>query len=147
MKLAIALAAVLLSVPAFAQVAPVGSANLPPSIDFSQTIKTPMGKPFLDCSSLTGTPKESCDQNNSLRWVSYQALAAPVEARQPGSMPSIQDYKNQVLGDKIGSSMAPLDLTTDEKSELKAALFRGLASPAMAYAACLMIVPKDECSK
>jgi hypothetical protein len=111
------------------------------TVDFSQEVLSPMGKVFFPCQK----DAPHCDEN-TLRWIAYGALASPAEARQPGSSASPQDFKNQLLGYRIGASVSPVELTTDEKSWLKAAMFRTY-NPGLAFSACLKIMRADECGE
>lgn len=130
--------------PAFAAEAPADAGSKPPAIDFNLEVLSPMKKPFFTCKAdQAGIPAAHCDEN-TLRWVAYGALSVASEARSPGSAPTPQDFKNQVLGEKIGASTAPIDLTVDEKSALKAALYR-VYNPGVAYAACRVFMSSAEC--
>lgn len=125
---------------AHAQSAPSGAALKLPPIDFGLTVKDPKGKPFpAQCAA----DKPNCGETWSLGSAAYSALNAP---RAQGAPVSPEDMRNAALAWRIYSSSAPLDLTTDEKGWLKAALFKGLV-PALAYASCRMIVPEEECGK
>jgi hypothetical protein len=127
---------------AYAQSAPAGTALKSPPIDFSLDVKDPRGKPFpMPCDKDVKVPCE----NWTLAYAAYLALNTPSQRGQ-GAPANPEDAKNAALGWRIYSSTAPLDLTTDEKTELKSALFKGLA-PAVAYASCRMIVPEEECAK
>ena len=127
---------------AHAQSAPAGTALKPPPIDFGLDVKDPRGKPFpMPCDKDAKAPCE----NWTLAYAAYLALNTPTQ-RQQGAPANPEDARNAALGWRIYSSTAPLDLTTDEKTQLKAAMFKGLA-PAVAYAACRMIVPEEECAK
>lgn len=144
----IAFGALLLASPALAQEAKPGPIDKPPAIDFGAAVKDAKGKPFPTCiPDKNSTPEQvkGCAEPTSLSYAVYASLNAP-QPRQPGAAPSPQEAKDAALGWRIYQSTAPLDITTDERAAIKAALFRALG-PAIAYASCRMIVPPDECAK
>jgi hypothetical protein len=143
MKTFLIATAILWSGAALAQTAP---ADIPAkAVDFNAIVKTPMGRPFVSCEGIKDNQeaRRNCDEQNTLRWIAFTALSSPADMQHPGSL---QDRKNQVLGYKIGSSTAPIDLTSEERTALKQALFRAMLNQATAYAACVMVeIKADEC--
>jgi hypothetical protein len=142
MRFLIGLIFALCPVVAFAQ------ADKPPPIDFTVAIVGPDGKPDLAEKVIPcPTDKSYCWKEWTLGYTAYAALcAAQKDPRNPSALDP-DEAKRCALGWRIYAATTPLDLTTDQRSMLKAALFRGLAIPVLAYGACRMIVPPEECEK
>lgn len=158
--LVVAVALISCSLCVRAQEAPAGAASKPPAIDFNLPVLKGDKKPLIDCRLMIldvqnqetaehlQLRKDICADNASLRAFSHEALKPPTTQRQAGSTASSDEHLNAVLGWKIDSATAPLDLSPDERTRLNKALWRSLALDA-AYAACRVIAidPEKDCKQ
>lgn len=132
---------------AFAQVAPSGTANKPPGVDFSPELKDPTGVPFRVVGP-NGSPCDKigpgCDQLIwTLKLASYLSLINPTP-KQGGA--TAEDQTNVYLGFKIWGSTVPVDLSHEEHVALRKSLMRGIVgSMAIDAAACLLIDTTEAC--
>ena len=150
-KHVIVIVGILFPISVNAQVAPAGIASKIPGVDFTQDFRDAKGKQQYPCNptpDMLSRQKIYCETPLSRADIIASALNTPdTDAQGKPAAIDVKHSRNLALAYKILNATAPVDLTQEQRDNIKEAVFFAYkGSPWTIFPACMLVASEEECA-